>query len=581
MILKNYSFKRGLFLLVFSLTIQGIIAQQNGQNLPINNGYEIKFEHPLPAMHVEGRHNGLYNNPEIGLPSILTTLDYNLGEMMRELRNAVFADRRLVFIDGKMLMCSNNWIRDHVHEMKGFCHWEYDLRSFIDFIIDHQRPDGCFYELIKQIDDVHWKYVDKDDYILYPNDNLSLVRLEIEADIEYLVVEGAMRYYQVTGDDEWLRTVLPKLEKGIDYVTSDDKRWDKEHGLVKRGFTIDTWDFTYKPGAGTNRRINADTPMGIMHGDNSGVFQAMQQLAWINQHFGNASKAKEWENRAKVLKKNMMKYLWNGKFFIHQLPLGNSALDDKENVRLSLSNTYDMNRGLLSVAQCRSIIEEYMRRRNTTKAFAEWFSIDPPYQEFGGHKPGNYVNGAISPFTAGELAKAAFNNGYEKYGWDIIQRLEDMVQRDKTIYFLYSPEDGAQQGGGPSAWGAAAILSAIDEGLAGVKNVGCGYDDIEFSPRFPVTAYNELRYITGYEVNRKVVDVRYILTDKGMRYNVISPAKHVHAHILIPKGKTCRYIKVNGNLADFKKSTIGDSHYVDMDIDKFNHHTFDIELFFN
>jgi hypothetical protein len=52
------------------------------------------------------------------------------------------------------------------------------------------------------------------------------------------------------------------------------------------GFTIDTWDFTYRPGAGTNRRINAETPMGIMHGDNSGVFQAMNQLAWMNDRLG-------------------------------------------------------------------------------------------------------------------------------------------------------------------------------------------------------------------------------------------------------------------------------------------------------
>ncbi len=95
-----------------------------------------------------------------------------------------------------------------------------------------------------------------------------------------------MHCYQATGDEEWLQRVLPKLEKGIGYATSDAKRWDPARGLVKRGFTIDTWDFTYRPGAGTNRRINAETPMGIMHGDNSGVFQAMNQLAWMNDRLG-------------------------------------------------------------------------------------------------------------------------------------------------------------------------------------------------------------------------------------------------------------------------------------------------------
>lgn len=529
----------------------------------VNQGAQILFRYPLPAMNIEGRHNGLYNNPEMGLPCVLTTLDSRLGEMLHQLRNAISDDRRLVFIDGKTLMCSNNWIRDHVHEMKAFCHWEYNLDSFLNFIIDTQCSDGCYYELIKQLDDGHWKMVDEDCRVIYPDDNLSLVRLEIEADIEYLVVEGATLYYRVTGDDDWLARVLPKLERGIDYCTSDPDRWDPERGLVKRAFTIDTWDFTYQSNAGINRRIEAETPMGIMHGDNSGVFQAMNQLAWLNERLGNNEKAAIWRKRADQLKANMFKYLWNGRFFIHQLALDGAGLDDLENERLSLSNTYDMNRGIATVEQSRSIIAEYQKRRETTSAFAEWFSIDPPYEQFHCFKAGSYVNGAISPFTAGELAKAAFANGEEKYGWDIICRFEALLKRDKNIFFLYSPLDGSQQGGGPSAWGAAALVSAIDEGLAGIKDVGTGYDAIDFSPRFPVTDYTELRYITGYEKTGKIVDLRYILTDEGMRYLLLSPAKTLRAHILLPEGKSCQSVFANGVKIPFVTVTVGESHYVD------------------
>lgn len=463
-------------------------------------------------------------------------------------------------------MTGKNWIRDHVHVMKGFCHWEHDLLSFLDFIIDTQKPDGSYYELIKQEDDRHWSYVDEKDYVMYPDDNLALVRLELEADIEYLVVEGAMDCYRVTGDNAWLRRVLPKLEKGIDYITSDPKRWSPEHGLVKRAYTIDTWDFTYMPDAGTNRRIEEGvTPMAIMHGDNSGVYQAMQQLAWMNRRLGRERKAKSWEARASELRKNMFRHLWNGHFFIHQLPLDGAGVDDNEDIRLSLSNTYDMNRGVTDLAQARSIIEEYQMRRDTTSAFAEWFSIDPPYQQFFIYKKGKYVNGAISPFTAGELAKAAFNNGYEEYGWDIIKRFQEMMKRDGTIYFLYSPSTGAQEskGAGPSAWGAAALMSAIDEGLAGIVNEGCGYDEIRFCPRFPVTHYTELRYLTGYEITGAKVDVRYVLQGNGMRYRIDSPARTLHAHLLLPSEKDCRELRVNGASVPFETSTVGSSRYVD------------------
>ena len=539
----------------------------------------INFEHRLPSMNIDGKHNGTYNNTELAFPSVLTTTDPKLGCFMHTLRSSIYSERTLVFIDGKILMCDKNWIRDHVHTMKAMRHWDYNLDSFLNFIIETQREDGQFYELIKQYDDYHWKYVNEDCYVMYPEDNLALVRLELEADIEYLVVEGAMYLYRTTGDDEWLKKVLPHLEKGIDYITSDEKRWDKEHGLVKRPFTIDTWDFAYGKDV-CNRKIEDDTPMSIMHGDNSGVYQAMNQLAWFNRRLNNEEKAVEWENRAEELKNNMFKHLWNGKFFIHQLHLNHSGADNLENERLSLSNAYDINRFVTDTKQSRLIIEEYMSRRKTTDCFSEWFSIDPPYDDFNGGRPGRYINGAISPFTAGELAKAAFNNGYEEYGWDIITRMMKLAERDGTVYFLYNTDSTPQPEGGPSAWGAAAFISAVDEGLAGINDIGVNYDEIFFAPKFPVTYYTELRYITGYEVSKTLVDVRYIIKDEGMRYDIYSPAKKIKAHILMPKGKSCSRLFVNSSKTDFAKNSVGNSVYIDFDIDDIYTQPVSIEIIF-
>ncbi len=522
----------------------------------------IEFEHKLPSMNIDGKHNGTYNNYELGYPSVLTTTDPKLGLFLHALRSNIYEGRSLVFIDGKVLMCDKNWIRDHVHVMKAMRHWEYDLSSFLNFIIDTQREDGQFYELIKQYDDYHWKMVNEDCRVMYPDDNLTLVRLELEADIEYLVVEGAMYLYRTTGDNEWLKKVLPALEKGIDYMTSDEKRWDKEHGLVKRPFTIDTWDFIDASTNHINRRIDKNSKMSIMHGDNSGIYQAMIQIAWFNRRLNNEAKAVKWEKRAEELKSNMFKYLWNGNFFIHQLHLNHRGADNFESERLSLSNTYDINRGVTDVVQSRKIIEEYMRRRETTNHFSEWFTIDPSYENFGGHKAGSYVNGAISPFTAGELAKAAFNNGYEKYGWDIITRFIELVERDGTTYFLYDVDSKPQPEGGPSAWGAAALISAVNDGLAGINDIGVNYDEIYFAPKFPVTHYTELRYITGYEVSNIMIDVRYILKDEGMRYDLYSPAKNIQAHILMPENKTCSKLLVNGNETSFDVVNVGTSIYI-------------------
>lgn len=116
----------------------------------------IEFEHKLPRMWVGDKQVGTYNNMELGFPSILTTTDFKLGMFLRSLRNSILGERSHVFIDGKILFCDKNWIRDHVHIMKAMRHWEHDLSSFLNFIIETQREDGQFYELIKQYDDYHW-----------------------------------------------------------------------------------------------------------------------------------------------------------------------------------------------------------------------------------------------------------------------------------------------------------------------------------------------------------------------------------------------------------------------------------------
>ncbi len=544
----------------------------------------IEFKHKLPSLNADGKNNGTYNNRELGFPSVMTTDDYFLGEFLRTLRNNIFSERTLVFIDGKFLVCNKNWIRDNVHIVKGARHFERDIASFLNFILENQREDGQFFELIKQYDDYHWKMVDEDCYKMYPEDNLTLVRLELEADIEYLVVEGALYLYRTTGDDEWLTWALPKLEAGINYMCSDEKRWDYELGLVKRPFTIDTWDFAYERGNNTkashNRRIEKSTPMSVMHGDNSGVFAAMNTLAWFNRRLGREECALTWEERAEKLKAQMIKHLWNGNFFVHQYHIGHSGADGAEAERLSLSNPYDINRGVTDLDQSRKIIETYISRGKDGRYFSEWFTIDPPYDNFLGYLPGEYVNGAISPFTAGELARAAFDSGYEEYGWSIIERFMKLVERDGTVYFLYYPNSAPQPERGPSAWGAASLLNAVDEGLAGICDRGVNYDYIEFSPRFPVTYYKELRYVTGYETSGAMVDVRYISEEVGMRYDVISPAKKIKAHILLPKERTCKKLLVNGAEAKFEIANIASSEYVDFELCDIEDETVKIEIIF-
>ena len=549
----------------------------------LNEGRRVAFTQALPRMREArtGKTCGRFNNKDLAMPGVLTTGDPTWGDFLHLLRNTINGERSLVFVDGRKMMVNKNWIRDHVHVLKAMRHWEYDYAGYVDFTLRHQRADGCILELVKQADDRHWCYAAPESRKFFPDDNLAMCRLDIEADVEYLLVEGATYCYRISGDDAWLARALPRLEKAIDYMTSDPKRWDAAHGLVKRGYTIDTWDFTFDPASSTNRVLTPATPQAIMHGDNSGVYQAMAQLAWLNGRLGRTAKAAAWRARADALKAAMYKHLWNGRFFFHQLPLNVPPVDAHERERLSLSAAYDMNRGLMPVADCRKTIEEFRRRRQTTECFAEWFTVDPPYDfTFARHPRGDYVNGGVCLFTAGELAKAALENGYEAYGWDILVRVKEMAARDGTLYFLYDRTTATSINAalGPSAWGAASVLSAFDEALAGVRDVGVRYDAIRFSPRWPVTGLDEVRYFTGYEAADAVVDVRYVRRANGLRYLVRAPAKALAAHILLPSGAAAREVWLNGAPRAFETTAVGDSRYVDFETEGTG--TYDIEILF-
>ena len=496
--------------------------------------------------------------------------DDPLDNFMRILSKTVKNDEFTFIIDGKPYMAHPKWLRDHVHEMKAFKHWDYDLKEYLDFMIKNQNEKGFFYEMVQDCNNYHCEIVPEELKLYLPNSRLTFVRLELEADVEYLVVEGAVTVYKATGDEEWIKSVLPALEKGINYMTSDEKRWSKEYGVIKRGFSVDTWDFMDTQE--DIRFLSDNTPMSVMHGDNSGVYQAMIQLSWLNERFGNAQKSEEWKARAARLKANVDKLCWNGSFYKHQVHLNHAGIDSNEDIRLSLSNTYDINRKFTTAEQSKSIINEYKKRRNNGNYFAEWFTIDPPYKKFGVYKAGSYINGAVASLTGGELAKAAFEYNEEAYGWDIIKRLMQLVEENGELFFMYNPKTGKNVGGGPSGWGAAAILSAIEEGLFGIIDNGVCFDKMTFSPAIAVTDYNEIKYITGYRVSHTFIQMHYIRTQGCETYVLYCPANEINCHILVSNNFIPQEVLINGKDIAFNTVTCKDSIYVDFNIIR-NAHT--------
>lgn len=86
---------------------------------------------------------------------------------------------------------------------------------------------------------------------------------------------------------------------------------------------------------------------------------------------------------------------------------------------------------------------------------------------------------------------------------------------------------------------------------------------MRFAPRWAVTEHVEGRYLTGYEVSKKKIDVRWTFKDAGFRYRLECPSMRVDAHLLVPSGKRPARLLVNGRATPFRLVDVFGSLYVD------------------
>ncbi|RYY30097.1 MAG: hypothetical protein EOO04_05635 [Chitinophagaceae bacterium] len=477
------------------------------------------------------------------------------------------------------------WIRDHVHVMKAMKYMHPDMISFLEFYLQNQTKEGIYFDYyypinaggindrMKLFDQRYWKVI--------PEDSIQMHRLPVEADLEYLLVEGVYAVWQATADTAFVKKWLPSLVKGMNYSMTDPLRWSIKHQLVKRGYTLDTWDFMqlptsreeYKRNGGNIQKgifnIDENTPMGIMHGDNSGIYAACNQLAIMFGITGDNAAEEKWKEAGKGIRERTNKICWNGKFYAHFIeddPQPPYLKMDQKNT-LSLSNPYNINRGLPDTKMAQSILKTYkdLKQSNIKNSFAEWYGIYPAVQpHFADYKPGSYMNGGVTTIVAGELAKAAFQHGYEDYGVDILNRLKELINKHNgDLPVSYTPE-GKVDEGIPDNWGQAAVYSALIEGLAGIVDKSTQFQTVEISPRWLAAgkqqaevsaAYGPTGARAGYKYHHDTVKKKIILDIEGdIRQAII--------RILLPS--KCKNPKawLNGKTTQSKIEQINESRYL-------------------
>ncbi|MDW8214340.1 MAG: hypothetical protein RMJ55_12345 [Roseiflexaceae bacterium] len=465
------------------------------------------------------------------------------------------------------------WLRDHTYQARGFRYFETDVTSLIDAFRRAQRPDGSF-----------------PDFLARPELGVMRpVRKEVEADVEYLFIQAVYEAWQMTGDDAWLRTNLDAMRRAVRYTMSDPLRWDAERGLVKRPYTIDTWDFSYGPtttdpttGRPAPRHwIDDQTIWGIFHGDNTGLAHALELLARIEDRVGDPALAQQWRAEANGVMDRLNALSWNGRFFTHFVPLtpfDTPGVD--ESTQLSLSNAYALNRGVLRRNQGRAIVDEYFQRGlRRGETFAEWYSIDPPFPEgsFGlagrpGERPGEYVNGGLMPLVGGELARGAFRYGAERYAFEILHRYYFLISTTGASYLWYYPAGNPGISGADTlptdGWGSSAMLGALFEGAAGIEDREALYRSVILSPRWIFTRdVNEVKAVARYAASDGYVAYRWRRASGGVELQATGSGERMHVRIPLPEGVAApTSVVLNGAPQEYIIEDANGSRYVVFDV---------------
>jgi hypothetical protein len=317
-----------------------------------------------------------------------------------------------------------------------------------------QREDGMIWSFVNASKDAfHYyetAYSPINFFINYGD--AWFVRQPPENHPEYNYVNMFYKHWKASGDTEWMKTTLESAARALDYCVTDSIRWSKRFQLLKRPYCIDSWDFQvndeytpYAPISPTMVVVPGKTKYGIFFGDNTGYYEACQQLAEMYDFAGQPEKALKYRSRGEEILKRLIDLSWNGKYFTHFIdedPAVKRNLGVDEKSQIAQGNAYSTNRRLpheMNVA----IIKTYLGLKDNLPPGSpgEWYAIYPPFERgFGQHdEKWQYMNGGVAGHAIGELARGAYENGYEDYASDMMDRMLALAKKyDNKLYFSYT-----------------------------------------------------------------------------------------------------------------------------------------------
>jgi hypothetical protein len=354
--------------------------------------------------------------------------------------------------NGRTLHYFVNWGLDNYHTSKGMRYFSPYVSDFLDMMRGTQREDGMIWSNLNTGAAEYYKTAYGPFGYIRKYGDRYFVRQPAENHPEYIYVSSIYQSWKAGKDDSWMKDSLPSAERALEYSMTDPARWSQRFQLLKRVYTIDSWDFqvddAYTPDIGLTNTMLVDpakSKFGIFFGDNVYYAAACEELAEMIAHSGDPAGASRYLRRAADIRSRLDALSWNGRYYTHFIDEDPSVKRDlgvDERSQIAQGNAYALNRGI-GRDHAVAILRTYrdLRDHLPPGSPGEWYAIYPPFQKGFGMHDGEwqYMNGGVGGHVAGELARGAFGNGFEAYGRDILDRLTALGKRNgNKIAFVYT-----------------------------------------------------------------------------------------------------------------------------------------------
>jgi hypothetical protein len=346
------------------------------------------------------------------------------------------------------------WVLDHAQTSKGMAYVSPFIRDGVALFRDAQKPDGMIWSFFRSDDGLrgYWDTAYGPLGYAWHDGGLLFARQPVENHSEYEFVNMLYLAWQATGDDAFMKQSLTAAVRALDYAPSDPVRYSSRFGLLKRPYSVDSWDFQVEDAylvqgslSPTTTIDKQRTKFGIFFGDNTGYIHACRLLAIMLAQAGREPEAARFVERARELSTRLRQVAWNGRFFRHFLDEDESVVRDlgvDEASQIAQANAYSLNRGLPH-DQAAAILRSYgeLQGRLPPGSPGEWYAIYPPFGRGVGpaDKTWQYMNGGVSGHAAGELARGAYEHGFEAYGTSVLARSAALAKKtDGKLHFAYT-----------------------------------------------------------------------------------------------------------------------------------------------